>query len=291
MNRLFSTGSQWLYYKIYTGYKIADVLLLDYLNEKIEKILADHTINKWFFIRYNDSDSHLRIRFEVDHVNQVYQVIAELHPIFEDLLQKNLIWKVQNDTYVREIERYGLNTMTDSETLFYFDSVMIIKYLSLKHKFDKEVSQIVFSCLSIDSFLNSFSLSISEKFRLLDEMQQSFKKECNATKVLKTELDKHYRTIEKDISSVLAFQAYHYFTPFYEIIEAKNNQMKSVVQAITTNLEINLNSFLSSHIHMMINRQYSSRQREYETIIYDHLYRYYKTTLYTNKKVSSVLFS
>ena len=120
-------------------------------------------------------------------------------------------------------------------------------------------------------------------------MQKGFKKECNATKVLKTELDKHYRTIEKDISSVLAFQAYHYFTPFYEIIEAKNNQMKSVVQAITTNLEINLNSFLSSHIHMMINRQYSSRQREYETIIYDHLYRYYKTALYTNRQLISVL--
>lgn len=287
MNRLFSTGSQWLYYKIYTGYKIADVILLDYLYDKIEKLLADHTINKWFFIRYNDSDSHLRIRFEVNHINQVYRVIEELHPVFEDVLQKNLIWKVQNDTYVREIERYGLNTMADSETLFYFDSKMMIKYLSLKHEFNSEVSQIVFSCLSIDSLLKAFKLSSHQKHHLLNGMQQGFKKECSATKVLKSELDKHYRILEQDISSVLAFEANGYFEPFYEIILSKNNQIKSVVQAITTNLEINLNSFLSSHIHMMVNRQYSSRQREYETIIYDHLYRYYKTALYTNKQLIS----
>ncbi|WP_404827730.1 hypothetical protein [Flavobacterium shii] len=35
-----------------------------------------------------------------------------------------------------------------------------------------------------------------------------------------------------------------------------------------------------SHIHMIMNRQYTSKQRMYELIIYDHLYRYYKTVTY-----------
>ena len=42
-------------------------------------------------------------------------------------------------------------------------------------------------------------------------------------------------------------------------------------------IEIPINDFISSHIHMMVNRQYTSKQRMYELIISDHLYRYYKT--------------
>lgn len=287
MNRVFSLGSEWLYFKVYSGYKIADVILLEYLKEKIEWLESKNHIKKWFFIRYNDSDSHLRIRFQVHNSEAVFQVIKELNPVFEDLLHKNFIWKVQNDTYLREIERYGVQTIVDSETLFYFDSKMIMDYLSLKNNFEKEETQLLFSLLSTDSFLNAFSLSTSEKLALLDGMQQSFKKEFNATKVLKSELDKHYRTLEKKISNVMNSGESYELSPLYEIIEEKSSNIKPVVESIKQNLQINLNSFLSSHIHMMVNRQLTSRQREYETVIYDHLYRYYKTCFY--KKANSLL--
>lgn len=234
-----------------------------------------------FFIRYNDSDSHLRIRFLVNKSEDVFQVIKELNPVFEDLLHKNCIWKVQNDTYLREIERYGEKTMVDSETLFYYDSKMILDYLNLKNSFQKDETQLFFSLLSIDSFLDTFSLLISEKFSLLDNMQQNFKKEFGATKVLKSELDKHYRGLEKDISNAMNDS----FHENFQIIVEKNQNIKPFVQSIKENLDINLNSFLSSHIHMMINRQYTSRQREYETLIYDHLYRYYKTCVFRKEMV------
>ena len=35
MNSVFSLGSKWIYFKIYSGYKIADIVLLEYLNEKM----------------------------------------------------------------------------------------------------------------------------------------------------------------------------------------------------------------------------------------------------------------
>lgn len=285
MNRVFSLGSEWVYFKIYSGYKIADVILLEYLNEKIEFLTSQNIIKKWFFIRYNDSDSHLRIRFQVNKVDDVFHVVKELNPVFEDLLHKNFIWKVQNDTYLREMERYGLHTIEDSETLFYFDSKMIMDYLSLKNNFKNDKTLLLFSFLSIDSFLNAFSLSTSEKLALLDDMQHGFKKEFNATKVLKTQLDKHYRELEKEISTVMNFDESYELSPLYEIINEKSSNIQPIFQSIKENLEINLNSFLSSHIHMMINRQFTSRQREYETLIYDHLFRYYKTCCY--RKVNS----
>lgn len=276
MTRVFSLGSEWVYFKIYSGYKIADIILLEYLSKKIEKLLSENSIKKWFFIRYNDSDSHIRIRFQVSNPENVFQVIKELHPVFENLLEKNFIWKVQNDTYVREIERYGNQTINDSETLFYFDSKMILEYLRLKNNLGKEENQLLFSFLSIDSFLNAFHLSTSEKLELLDNMQQSFKKEFKATKVLKSELDKHYRELESKIVSAMT----EYSSEMYQIVEYKFVNIHTIAASIKENLEINLNSFLSSHIHMMINRQFTSRQRQYETVIYDHMYRYYKTCYY-----------
>lgn len=289
MNRVFSLGSEWVYFKIYAGYKISEVILLDYLNEKIELLLMENVIKKWFFIRYNDSDSHIRIRFQLNNNEDVFQIIKELNPVFEDLLQKNFIWKVQNDTYLREIERYGLNTMEDSETLFYFDSKMIMDYLVLKNDFQNEKTQLLFSFLSIDAFLNAFSLSTSEKVIFFDDLQQGFKKEFNATKVLKSELDKHYRGFENEISNCMNAISNHELLPLYEIIEKKSCNINPVVQVIKQNLEINLNAFLSSHIHMMINRQFTSRQREYETLIYDHLYRYYKTSFYRKTYTISLI--
>jgi thiopeptide-type bacteriocin biosynthesis protein len=280
MNRVFSLGSEWVYFKIYSGYKIADIILLEYLKEKIELLQSQNHIKKWFFIRYKDSDSHLRVRFQVNGHENFFHVMKEFKPVWEDLLVKNYTWKVQNDTYLREIERYGEKTIEDSETLFCYDSKMILDYLGLKNKFKKEEMQLLFSFLSIDSFLSAFSLSTSEKLNLLDNMQQGFKEEFNATKVLKSELDKHYRGLEKEISNVMNLNSDYELSALYAIVREKNKNIKPVVESLKQNLEINLNTFLSSHIHMMVNRQYTSRQREYETLIYDHLYRYYKTCFY-----------
>ena len=67
MKRTFSLGSEWLYFKIYCGVKTADFILVDYLKETIEQLLAQQYISKWFFIRYNDPDAHLRLRFKIDN--------------------------------------------------------------------------------------------------------------------------------------------------------------------------------------------------------------------------------
>ncbi len=282
MERVFSLGSEWVYFKIYTGYKTADLILLEYLKEKIDFLIAENHIKKWFFIRYYDTDSHLRLRFQVNNPESVYVICKELNPIFQDVLNKNYCWKIQNDTYLREVERYGLTTIEDSETLFYFDSKMMLEYLSFKNSFENEATQLFFSFLSINSFLNAFSLPFSEKLTLLNEMQLAFKQEFNATKVLKSQLDKHYRSLENDIVKVLNYEAEEEFQFLYAIIEEKLENSKPVANAIKEKLEINLHSFLSSHIHMMINRQFTSRQREYEVLIYDHLYRYYKMCFYRN---------
>lgn len=67
-------GTEWLYLKIYTGIKTSDIILKEVITPLIEYFQADNYISKWFFIRYNDPESHLRIRFmlnNTDYYNKI----------------------------------------------------------------------------------------------------------------------------------------------------------------------------------------------------------------------------
>lgn len=277
MQRVFCLGSEWLYYKIYTGVQTTDIILLEKLGPIIFQLTKRKIIQKWFFIRYRDTDEHFRIRFLIDNKNNFQKVVNAIYPIINELLQENLIWKVQTDTYKRELERYGALTIEDSEFLFWKDSEMSLQYLSLKKTFAKKELALLFSFCSIDSFLNSFSLSILDKCSLMNNLQHSFKEEFEADKILKKELDKNYRELSPELKRFLEEDIQNDFPDFFKIIAEKQVQTSEKISAIKTKIQIPLNDFLSSHIHMMINRQFTSKQRMYELIIYDHLYRYYKS--------------
>lgn len=285
MKRTFNLGSEWLYFKIYCGVKTADFILVDYLKDTIEQLLAQQYISKWFFIRYNDSDAHLRLRFKIDNPENLGKVITTLHPILESLQKQNLIWKIQTDTYVRELERYGSNTYEISENIFQADSELILEYIALKPYFENDTTALLFSFLAVDQFLSLFSLTLEDKYNLLDRMQLSFKNEFQADKILKKELDKQYRDMEISIFSFLHWEEKELFNPLYEAILYKTEKIKEGTVFLEKNLEIDLFSFLSSHIHMLLNRQFTSRQREYELLIYDHLYRYYKANYFKEVRV------
>ena len=199
MQRDFCLGSEWLYYKIYTGVKTTDLILLEKLQPVILQLKKRNIIQQWFFIRYKDTDEHFRIRFLIDNTTNLSKVIKAFYAVMNELLQDNLAWKIQTDTYKRELERYGETTIEDSEFLFWKDSEMMLEYLSIKKTFPKPEMALLFSFASIDSFLNSFSLSNLDKCNLMNSLQHSFKEEFGADKILKKELDKKYRELSKEL--------------------------------------------------------------------------------------------
>lgn len=276
MKREFSLGSEWLYYKIYCGVKTADFILQDYLWHEITMLKEKKLIKKWFFIRYNDPESHFRLRFLVHDPQDLGKIIVSLQKIFEDLQTQNIVWKIQTDTYAREIERYGETTYESSETIFEADSEMILKYGYMKNDFTNEFVPLFFSCLAIDSFLELFALTNLQKLKLLDQMQASFKQEFDASKYLKKELDKQYRGLFEDLHLFMTDKKGTEFIDLYTAVEEKAEKIGQTIEKLTPVLDVSLTSFLSSHVHMMLNRQFSSRQREYELVVYDHLHRYYK---------------
>lgn len=285
MQRNFCLGSQWLYYKIYTGVTTTDSILVEKLAPIILFLEQDKKIQKWFFIRYRDSEEHLRLRFLVDDVDNLAVIITKFHAVFKELMDENVIWKIQTDTYQREIERYGKETMYCSEFLFWKNSNMILKYLSLKSSFVDTEVPIFFSFLMIESFLNSFKLSNLEKLSLMNGLQIAFKKELEVDKIQKKKMDIKYRSLYPKLERFLQPLNQNVFPEIFQIVNENSNEIKDTALRIINKIEIPLNDFLSSHIHMMINRQYTSKQRLYELLIYDHLYRYYKTVNYKKENI------
>ncbi|MFN7774609.1 thiopeptide-type bacteriocin biosynthesis protein [Flavobacterium sp.] len=287
MKRSFCIGSEWLYYKVYTGVKTADIVLCQKLYPIISTLKDAGVISKWFFIRYRDPDEHLRLRFLCDSGEKVSQVIHSLYPVFNELIENDLIWKLQTDTYNREIDRYGDSTIELSESVFFYDSEMMVNFVSLKPYLSDNKTELLFSFLAIDSFLNSLSLHNADKLALLDELQLSFKKEFQADKNLKKEFDKNYRELADTIDAFVSLSESDEYLRLYKLIQKKQNLVAIASPIIIANLEIPLFEFVQSHIHMMINRQYSSKQRMYECLIYDHLFRYYKMTNYKKASIKT----
>ncbi|MBA4056593.1 MAG: hypothetical protein C0490_17900, partial [Marivirga sp.] len=63
VRRNFALGSEWLYYKIYCSTTAADQILREFVRPLSSGLVKDEVIDRWFYIRYNDPDSHIRLRF------------------------------------------------------------------------------------------------------------------------------------------------------------------------------------------------------------------------------------
>ncbi|KUJ60379.1 hypothetical protein AR687_18220 [Flavobacteriaceae bacterium CRH] len=245
MQRDFCLGSEWLYYKIYTGVKTSDYILLENLNPIISGLQRKKVIQKWFFIRYKDTDEHVRIRFLVSDTKHLTRVIRSFYSLFNELLEQNLVWNIQTETYKREIERYGKNTMLDSEFLFWEDSKMILRYIKLKSQFVKQDTQLLFSFYSIDSFLNSFRLSDKEKFVLMNDLQASFKIEFDTDKEQKKEMYKSYQSLYSQIDDFLSTTSNNNFEGIVKVVNKKSKNIAEKALDIKTKIEIPLESFFS----------------------------------------------
>ena len=272
-NRKFLPGSEWIYFKIYTGVKTSDILLLEVLKPLIEEFKSKKLIQKWFFIRYNDPKPHLRIRFNITIPNNYYILLHEISSRFEEYLNSGEISNVIIDTYKRELERYGENTIEYAEELFFRSSELILNFL----EYDDE-EKIMVALLFFDCILSELGLSSEEKINWIKNYDNAFKSEFNADKNLNNQLKKKYNNL---------------LPKYFELI--KSNDFKDIRNLITNNisdihiviekilelekkecLNVGMKDFFQSIFHMHINRLFVSDQRLFEMIIYDYLLKFYK---------------
>lgn len=142
--RKFVPGSEWLYLKIYTGVKTADLILEEAVQPLVGYLQENNYISKWFFIRYHDPKPHLRVRFRLNNTNDYDKILNKINKSLKEYIESGEISNILIDTYNREIERYGGNTIEEAETLFYTNSEFALQCL---HYDDEEKSLFLFFIL------------------------------------------------------------------------------------------------------------------------------------------------
>lgn len=277
MKRKFPPGSEWLYLKIYTGVKTADLILEEVIQPLVEYFQENNYISKWFFIRYNDPKLHIRLRLRLNNTEYYREIIDKINIGFQQYVYIGEISTIQIDTYNREIERYGENTIEDAEILFYQNSEFTLLCLP----YDDE-DKIIFSIFYINEILDKLSLEVREKLSWIQNFNGSFKEEFNADKNLNSQLDKKYRKFKPQL---IKFMQSDEFLDERSAIVSHVEECDSTLQNILQQhqnqlLEMSLQSFFQSIFHMNINRLFVSNQRLFEMVIYDYLLRYYKSMMF-----------
>ncbi|MDR3220018.1 MAG: thiopeptide-type bacteriocin biosynthesis protein [Dysgonamonadaceae bacterium] len=276
IQRTYMPGSTWIYIKLYVGIKTADDLLIKVIAPIIRELQRKQAIEKWFFIRYSDPDFHLRIRLLVTDFIYIGEIICLFQKKLVYWNKNNLLWKMQLDSYNRELERYGKNLIEEAESVFYADSECV---LSIIRKLgNNEKYRWMIALKLIDSLLSDFHLSMEEKQKLMENLSKLFKtefgfNEYNA-KSFNTKFRENKMIVESTLNNIIDEKEFNFL---YSPIRKRTKQLVSIVGKINKNKlkHINLNELLSSYLHMMLNRLFRSKNRIHELILYDFMRRYY----------------
>ena len=188
--KTFIPGSEWVYFKLYTGTKTADSILKIKLYEFIREMLKNDVIDKWFFIRYSDPDFHIRLRLHLNESRNFNYTFNSFFTFSLPLINDRLIWNIQCDTYKREMERYGDNTIAIVEDIFFIDSEYIIRLLNHLTEENPEQHRWKQALTLIDSFLSAFLFELPQRKLLLNTLAEKLiaMDKCNKMQVPLTSL-------------------------------------------------------------------------------------------------------
>ena len=280
VKRSFSIGSEWLYFKIYCGASTSDELLCRVIAPLIEELQAKNWISSWFFIRYADPKNHLRLRFHLADQNKIGAVTQAVENALAFAITAKQVWKLQTDTYEREIERYGNKTMELSEALFCLDSGSTLDLLTNLDSFQSDYRWL-YGIAAIDALLEAFEFSLEQKTKLLEEMKTNFGKEFGMNKHLRKQLNEKYAKFDTQIKQLFTSTDDENLAFLQNHAKHKGILFESIALNIKGLADENtMNNLLSSYIHMMLNRLFKSKQRMYEMVVYDFAFKNYQTQKY-----------
>ncbi len=269
IKRNFEVGSEWFYVKLYCGEKTADEVLQKIIRPFVEKSYKKELINGFFFIRYYDSDPHLRLRFRGNAKNKFYDnVLVQLQVKLKPYLTHNRIYQLKIDTYQREIERYGAENIEQVEKMFCQNSYLVLKLMQLLTDDDSEILRWHVGIKGMDWIMSDFGLTLPQKRAFAEECQLGFFAEFSIEKTTKEQLNQKFREDQQAIRDTLTSTDFDAIFEQYSIKKLDFSVDKLKKSSYFYQI-------LGSIIHLFINRLFISQHRQHELVLYHFLTRYY----------------
>jgi thiopeptide-type bacteriocin biosynthesis protein len=202
--RRFPPGSEWLYAKLYGGEASADRVITDAVGPVVEAALASGAADGWFFLRYADPDPHLRVRLH----GPPGRLHAEVRPRLEAAAAASVdaggLWRVQFDTYEREVERYGGDRGVEvAERVFAADSDAALAVLrSLAGEAGADLRWRVALC-GIDRLFDDLGLTREEKRALAREGREAYENQFGVDGRFRRKVAERYRSERGRLEALL----------------------------------------------------------------------------------------
>jgi thiopeptide-type bacteriocin biosynthesis protein len=273
--RVFSIGSEWIFFKIYLGFKTADEILFAF-RKIIYKFKQKGIITQWFFIRFNDPKYHLRIRIHIQHKDSIGMILSEVYKTFNPKIKTGKIANIQIDTYRREIERYGADTIDLVEKYFELQSEIIIDFLKVTmNDSEQDMLKFLFAIKFLDIILTDFGINLENRKKFVDNSLKSFENEFQIHSVSKKQITKKYLFFEPLIISIFEntpneLNNWHLLndliTKHSNLRVALINEIK--MKSIKYKNNATRDSLIWSLNHMFINKLARSKFRKFEYIVY-----------------------
>jgi len=285
--RSFAPGSEWLYAKLYTGTATSETVLREVVRPLTRRAGRSGVVKRWFYVRYNDPEFHLRVRLQGAPRELHARVLPHLESLVKPLLTNGSIWRFQVDTYEREVERYGgPEGVVLAERLFHLDSeaaLSVIERLKAMDAGPDERWQLAAS--GIEMVLTRLGLGLSGKHDLMKRGRNA----AIGTQVidrLQERMAYAFRAMRKTLGLLLE-PKHHRTSALWPIINFMWRRSEGVARILaevrtceqTGGLGVSFDDFVLDVFHMQLNRLLRSAHREQEVFILDVLARRYRSCI------------
>ena len=282
--RRFPPGSEWLYVKLFTGTATADQVLRR-IATVLRWALTAGGADRWFFIRYGDPDWHLRLRIHGAPGRLLNETLPLLTRVTAPLLKSGQLWRVQLDTYERELERYGGEAGIGlAERVFHADSeaaLAIVRQLTGDTGAELRWRA---ALRGIDLLFDDLGLTLEQKRDIARRAQRGYGREFGTGGAFQHEVSRRYRN---ERASVEALLDPHREPPAelagsIQALHRRSAVLAPVVRELraaadTGRLTVGVPELAMSIAHMHVNRLLRSAQRAQELVLYELLGRAYSS--------------
>jgi thiopeptide-type bacteriocin biosynthesis protein len=274
-----------LYARLYTGTATADQVLRAVIAPVAEVAAGSGAVDRWFFVRYGDPEWHVRVRFHGPPERLWAEVLPALHAAAAPLLDDGRIWRVQLDTYEREVERYGgADGIALSEQLFHIDSEAVLAIVERLAGDAGAEARWRLLVRGMDLLLIDLGLDTAARHTVIRHARDGYLREFRADANLKRQLGTIYRNERKGLEALLdpSNDQDSPLAPGFAALRNRSDRLAPIVAMLQEYEQANrlspvLIDLAPSYLHMHANRLLRSSHRAQELVVYELLDRIYQS--------------
>ncbi len=285
--RFYIPGDTWLYYKIYLVPFRSDWFLKEIMFPLLQSFQEEAFIGTWYFIRYSDPEYHLRIRIRLNSLDYLADIMKSTREKVQPLIRHGRIKNVQLDTYQREYERYGNNTIAWCEEIFYHDSNTVMEMMNhtLDEGEDQDEIRFLSAIKSTEQYMKDFKMNQNIRKEFLHQIIEGISDSFQDYDFLVEKISKKFRCQRKMIERTMTSWSDNQKINLFEKRSVDcRNALKSILEKHDNNkLDVPLVNLAASVIHLSLNRIFPSYHLINEVATYIYLFRYYKSKIAREK--------